>query len=119
MKTFLKRIFTNPFRQSASHGINKPQAVQKQSVVQIQRALRSAVHDCTDVRGQRVQYKIDNSKTPAELWALRSDLHQCIAQIHSERVATVRINDMTSIFEGWIPASQLTKIEPGFRHSAK
>lgn len=116
MKNFFKRIFTNPFRQNASHGSSTQQAGQKLSLVQIQQAVRSALHDCTDVRGQRIQFKIDNSRTPVELWALRSDLHQCIAQIHNERVATTRINDMLPVFEGWIPASQLTKIEPGFRH---
>ncbi len=117
MTTIFERIFTNPFRPSASN--STPQAVSKLSMVQIQQALRSAAHDCTGVYGQRIQYKIDHSKTPVELWALRSDLHQCIAQAHSERVATTRINDLATVFEGWIPANQLIKIQPGFRNSQK
>ncbi len=119
MTTIFERIFTNPFRQSASHSDSTPQAVPRLSMVEIQQALRSAAHDCTDVRGRRIQYKIDHSKTPAELWALRSDLHQCIAQTHSERIATARINDVAAVFEGWIPAPQLIRIQPGFRNSQK
>ena len=119
MTTFFKLIFSTLFRERSSHGTSTQQATQKLSLVQIQQAMHSSVHDCTDVRSQRVQYKINNSKTPAELWALRSDLHQCIAQTHSERVATARINDMMIVFEGWIPAPQLIRIQPGFRSSGK
>ncbi len=117
--TIFERIFTNPFRQSASNVTSTPQAAPRQSMVQIQQALHSAAHDCVGVRGQRIQYKINQSKTPAELWALRSDLHQCIAQTHSERVATERINNVAAVFEGWIPAHQLIRIQPGFRNSQK
>ena len=65
-----------------------------------------------------MHYKIDFARTPADLWALRSDLHQCIAQVHTESVAAQRINDMASIFQGWVPAAQLTKIQPDFRPSS-
>ncbi len=114
MKHLIQRIFTNPFRNSAS---NDAVANQKAPLAQIQQALRDAVHDCVNLRAQRINYKINQAKTPAELWALRSDLHQCIAQIHSERVAAARINDVAVMFEGWIPASQLTRIQPGFHNS--
>ena len=117
--TFLERFFTSPFRLGTRPGADAPQADAKLSLLQIQQALGSALHDCTGVRRQRIQYRIDNSKTPAELWALRSDLHQCIAQTHSERVATARINDVATAFEGWLPASQLIRIQPRFRNSQK
>ncbi len=119
MIKLIQRIFAHPLRFSASQGADQIPAQDKLPMAQIQQALRDALHDCADVRGQRVSYNIDQAKTPVELWALRSDLHQCIAQTHSERVATARINDMAAMFEGWIPASQLARIQPGFRHSAK
>jgi hypothetical protein len=112
----IQRIFANPFRNSASHDAN---AKTKPSMAQIQQALNDAINDCQDVRGQRIRYKIETAKTPADLWALRSDLHQCIAQQHSERVAAARINDAAMMFEGWVPASQLIRIQPGFRTSEK
>jgi hypothetical protein len=112
----LQRLFANPFRTSVSP---EGEVKQKPSMAQIQLALNAAVSDCHDVRGQRIRYKIEIAQTPVDLWALRSDLHQCIAQHHSERVAAARINDVAELFEGWIPANQLTRIQPGFRTSEK
>ena len=112
----IQRIFANPFRCSTNL---TTKAKPKVPMALIQQGLRDAVQGCTDVRSQRIQYKIDMAKTPVELWALRGDLHQCIAQLYSERVAAARINDVATMFEGWIPANQLTRIQPGFRHSEK
>ena len=85
----------------------------------IQRALADAINDCDGDRAARIRYKIDMAQTPTQLWDLRSDVHQCIARVHSERVAAARVNDMAGMFVGWIPASQLTRIQPGFRTSEK
>jgi hypothetical protein len=86
-------------------------------LVDIQHGLREALSGCHGVRADRLLYKIDMAKTPAELWALRSDLHQCIAQVHTESVAALRINDLSLVFTGWVPAEQLTKIQPDFKPS--
>jgi len=115
MNLMLQRMFRHFFKSSADHSAVGGNSRDKLTLVQIQQALHAAVCDCTDIRAQRVNYKIDQAKTPADLWALRSDLHQCIAQVHSERVAASRINDLAGLFEGWLPASQLTRIQPGFR----
>lgn len=83
----------------------------------IQLSLRDALGGCHGVCADRLLYKIDLAKTPAELWALRSDLHQCIALVHTESVAAMRINDLSIVFTGWVPAEQLTKIQPDFKPS--
>lgn len=85
----------------------------------IQLCLRDALDGCHGVRADRLKYKIDMAKTPAELWALRSDLHQCIAQVHSEGVAAHRINGLSAVFQGWVPGAQLIKIHPDFKPSNK
>lgn len=77
---------------------------------EIRRTLHGTLHDCKDMRAQRMIYKINTAQTPVDLWLLRSDLHQCIAQTHSQRVAAERINSLVHVFEGWLPASQLAKI---------
>ncbi|MDB5965117.1 MAG: hypothetical protein JWQ72_1617 [Polaromonas sp.] len=79
-------------------------------IEQIRNSLHAALHDCKDIRTQRVIYKINLARTPADLWMLRSDLHQCIAQVHSQAVAAERINNLISVFEGWLPSSQLSRI---------
>jgi hypothetical protein len=88
-------------------------------VADIQLSLREALAGCHGVRADRLLYKIDMAKTPADLWALRGDLHQCVAQIHTEGVAAYRINGLSAVFAGWIPAAQLTKIHPDFKPSNK
>ena len=116
MIQLIQRFFSNPFRHRARQ---QALASQKLPMAQLQQALRDAVHDCSDEHAKRVRYKIDKAQTPSELWALRSDMHQCFARFHSERVAMARINDVAMLFTGWIPASQLTRIQPGFRASGK
>jgi hypothetical protein len=83
----------------------------------IQVSLREALLGCHGVRADRLLYKIDIAKTPSELWGLRSDLHQCIAQVHTEGIAAHRINELSAVFAGWIPAAQLVKIQQTFKPS--
>lgn len=77
---------------------------------EIRRGLRAALHDCKDIRAQRVIYNINIAKTPVDLWRLRGDLMQRIAQVHNQRVAAERFRRLIPIFEGWLPESQLLHI---------
>ena len=88
-------------------------------LAKIQLSLREALGGCHGVCADRLLFRIDSAKTPAERWGLRSDLHQCIAQVHTESAAAMRINDLSHIFAGWVPAAQLTKIQPDFKPSKK
>ncbi len=85
----------------------------------IQLSLREALAGCHGLQADRLHYKIVRAETPAELWALRSDLHQCIAQSHTESVAALRINGLSLVFAGWVPAAQLAAIDPDFKPSQK
>ena len=76
----------------------------------LRETLLTLVHDCTDLRAQRVVYQIRHAPTPAGLWLLRSELHQCIATLQSQTEAAERINSLIPLFEGWVPADQLTRI---------
>jgi hypothetical protein len=102
----IQRIFGN----STSRLSSTAKAANRLSVEQIQESLRTLLHDCEDPRTPRVIYKISLAKTPSDLWLLRSDLHQCIAHAHSQTEAAERINGLIGVFEGWLPASQLTRI---------
>ena len=93
--------------------------IAKLSLADIQNSLRGALVGCHGVRADRLLYKIDTAKIPAELWALRSDLHQCIAQVHGEGIAGHRIDALSVVFAGWIPEAQRVKIHPVFKPSKK
>lgn len=109
MNTVLQRLFGSSTR--------KQTPIVGAPLAEIQLSLRDALGGCHGVRADRLLYKIDLAKTPAELWALRSDLHQCIAQVHTESLAAERINDLTGVFAGWVPVGQLSKIQPDFKPS--
>ena len=109
MNMILQRIFGASSR--------KPAPISGRPLADIQRSLREVLDGCQGVRVDRLLYKINTAKTPAELWALRSDLYQCVAQIHTEEEAAHRIDGLSAVFRGWISAAQLTKIHPEFKPS--
>lgn len=77
---------------------------------QIRHRLYQTLADCKDMSAQRAIYRINVATTPAELWLLRCDLHQCIARVHNQVEATRRINELLDAFEGWVPSRQLAPI---------
>lgn len=102
----LQRFFS-----TAKQDRSKPFAPRTQlPIEEIRRRLCAALHDCKDIRAQRVIYQINTTNTPAELWLLRSDLLQCIAWAHSQQIAVERINNLIVAFEGWLPDNQLQRI---------
>ncbi|SDN10841.1 hypothetical protein [Polaromonas sp. JS666] len=106
MNTVIQRIlgFAAPAFSDSGRPVNRV------PVEQIRESLLALLHDCRDMRTQRLIYKVNVAKTPADLWLLRSDLHQCIAQTHSQSEAAERINSLIEVFEGWLPAGQLLRI---------
>ena len=106
MNTVIKRILGMAAPAFSDSG----RLVDRVPLEQVRESLLALLHDCRDMRSQRVIYRINMAKTPAELWLLRSDLHQCIAQAHSQSEAAERINSLIEVFEGWLPAGQLLRI---------
>lgn len=97
-------------------GITVPESPESQAPAgrlpldEVKASLNNTLHDCRDMRAQRIIYKINIAKTPSDLWLLRSDLYQCISQTHSQSEAVNRINGLVTVFEGWLPARHLTRI---------
>lgn len=106
MNTVIKRILGMAAPAFSDSG----RPVDRVPLEQVRESLLALLHDCRDMQSQRVIYRINMAKTPAELWLLRSDLHQCIAQAHSQGEAAERINSLIEVFEGWLPAGQLLRI---------
>lgn len=80
-------------------------------LAQIRQHMHLTLQDCSaSVGAQRMIFKINLAQTPAELWQLRSDLHQCISRLHGQAEAARRINTLLAGFAGWIPPTQLIHI---------
>ena len=102
----IPKIFTT----SWFHSSSQQSLTERLPIGQIRESLKAVLHDCHGDTPRRVIYQIDSAATPTDLWLLRSALHQCIAQAHSQNVAAHRINELIEVFEGWIPLAQLTRI---------
>ncbi|MBA4266351.1 MAG: hypothetical protein C0453_14825, partial [Comamonadaceae bacterium] len=65
----------------------------------------------TNLPAQRLRLKIENAKTPRELWMLRNDIYQVISQQHDQGTAADRINGLVRVFEGWLDPKQINHIK--------
>ena len=91
-------------------GSSKAMAPVKIDLKDLQDEMRGLMKGCTGDEVQRLGFKVTAASKVSELWMLRSDIYQVIARQHSQTEAAKRINGVLSFFEGWIPASQLTRI---------
>ena len=103
-------VISKIFATSWFHSSRSQALTERLPIEQIRESLKAVLHDCQSETARRVIYQIESAATATDLWMLRSALHQCIAQAHSQNVAAHRINDLIEVFEGWIPPAQLTRI---------
>jgi hypothetical protein len=103
---FLKHIYrklrSGPRRRAAIRG--------RLPLHSVRQSLESLLHDCESTGSDRMLYKIQTARTPAELWVLRCDLHQCISRRHDQTEASRRINTLVPVFSGWVPSDKLNNI---------
>ena len=77
----------------------------------IRAALLKCMDDCDSAQAQRLRHKIAQTKTAQELWMLRNDAYQLISQQTSQTIAAERINNLISVFDGWLEPRQLVRIK--------
>jgi hypothetical protein len=70
----------------------------------------ATLSDCECDRSQRLAQRIMKAHSADELWALRGDIHQCIAQAYTQSEASARINSLAPLFRGWLPEGRLAPI---------
>ncbi len=78
----------------------------------IRSVLLRCLEDCAHTQAERLRQKIEQARSPQELWLLRSNAYQLISQQHSQSVAAARIDSLTPAFKGWIEADQITRSSP-------
>ena len=106
----MARVFNRLFNHTISQLRMRFMPASQVSVEKIQLQFRALLKDCDDLNAQRLSYRVNGAVTAQDLWQLRSELHQCISQRHSQREAADRINSLLPSFAGWIPAPQRVKI---------
>jgi hypothetical protein len=74
-----------------------------------QRSLQ-AIADCTRQHDERIRVQVGRAANAQQLWQLRGDIYQSIAQKHCEAEAARRLNDLLPAFEGWLPPGALRRL---------
>lgn len=64
---------------------------------------------CDEPNCNRLATQITHANDAAALWALRSDVFQCIARTHGQTHAIERIAQLQSSFAGWLPDKVLAQ----------
>ncbi len=98
-------------RVSLKPGFRKSRTASLKDLAAIRKALLLAFEDCLNLPAQRLRLKIENAKTPRELWMLRNDIYQVISQQHDQGIAAERINGLVRVFEGWLDPKQINHIK--------
>lgn len=88
-----------------------PRTASLKDLAMIRQQLVHSVADCTSQTAQRLRSRIDQARSPQELWLLRNDAFQVISQQHDQSIAAERINDLIQCFEGWLEPKQLVRIK--------
>ncbi len=70
-------------------------------------ALLNCIHDCSDGSVRLLQKKIQQAQTHRDLWALRSEIYQCVAMQHHQAMATERLQSLAHHFEGWVGSADV------------
>ena len=79
-------------------------------LVSIRLAMLEAVQDCDGLPCERFRHKVQHAQNAQELFMLRNDAYQLIAQRHNQSAAATRINALLALFEGWIEPRLLMRI---------
>ena len=98
-------------RVSLKPGFRKSRTASLKDLATIRNALLLAFEDCANLPAQRLRLKIENAKTPRELWMLRNDIYLLISQRHDQGIAAERINGLVNVFEGWLDPKHITYIK--------
>lgn len=110
MPITLINALTRMFRVRLAPRQRRARSASVKDLARIRRQLERSIDDCPSAAAQRLRKKIDQARTPQELWLLRNDAYQLISQQHNQAVAAQRINTLMQCFEGWLEPKQLVRI---------
>jgi hypothetical protein len=88
----------------------RKRVARRMDVAQIKQLMVNSLEDCNDTSAARMRYLIHTATRASDLWLVRSDLYQYLANTHSQTEAALRINKLCQCFVGWMPQSQISQV---------
>ncbi|MDB5871416.1 MAG: hypothetical protein JWQ07_858 [Ramlibacter sp.] len=79
-------------------------------IEELRRRSLQVLADCARPQDERIRDRLNNAFTAEQLWQARCEIYQAIARQHCEAEAMRRLNGLAPAFEGWLPASALTRL---------
>jgi hypothetical protein len=76
----------------------------------LRKQMAEVVVDCPEDVRTRMTRSIYRAGDAFDLWLLRSDLYQHVAQNQGQQEARRRINGLLAFFANWLPKKQLVPI---------
>lgn len=108
---FVRRAVGGYRQPSPEAGVTPGKSGQKSSLAEVRQQLMTVLEDClSDVVRWHTEGQILSATSVMDLWLARCDIYQCVAREKGQGEAARRINGLLPLFEGWIPARQLTPV---------
>ena len=99
--------FVRTLRESAANEAQKPE---RAPMSLLRREMTLVVTDCPPEIRAKMLRGIVRANNGTDLWMLRSEIFQVVAQTHGQAEARRRINELLPLFDQWVPARQLIAI---------
>lgn len=80
------------------------------SLVEVRHLALAAVEDCRTSHCERLRTGLSRAHDVRQLFLLRGEIYQAVAQAHCQFEAARRVNDLMPAFSGWVPDWELTRV---------
>ena len=80
------------------------------SISELRERSLQVLADCARPHDERIRFHLGKAVSAQQIWLMRSEIYQAVAQRHCEAEAARRVNDLLPMFEGWLPPGALTRI---------
>lgn len=77
---------------------------------EVRRHLCAALQGCDGPVSERMRWRIVEALTAHDLWLLRGEIFQLVADEFHQEEAARRINALLPAFSGWLPDRMLTRV---------
>lgn len=89
-----------------SNRLSGPRSASLTELARIRRVMGEQVLDCDLRAARRVRAHLETAATPMQLWLLRAEIYQAVADEFGQPEAMRRVERLAPLFDGLLPARQ-------------
>ena len=96
--------------QAVGRHFGGPRVADSADLTRIRAAMLERVIDCDIKTVRRVRMQLASATSAVQLWLLRSEVYQAVAERFGQAEATARIDSLRPLFRGFVPSKQLRAV---------